>query len=91
MRSITASLSRLPLATVLSTAALNAFAPAAPPAPPAPRPLTVRVEDGGFRWGEAGIGAAAGFGAGLVLAGSLALAGRRDDRDVVHVRHEKEE
>jgi hypothetical protein len=41
-------------------------------------PLVVRVDDGGFCWGDAGIGAAAGFGVGLVLSGSLVLAGRRD-------------
>ena len=43
-----------------------------------PEPIVVRVDDGGFRWGDAGIGAAAGFGVALVLAGSVALAGRGD-------------
>ena len=40
-------------------------------------PLVVRV-DGGFRWGDAAVGSAAGFGVGLILAGGLALAGRRE-------------
>ena len=44
----------------------------------------------GFSWRDAGIGAAAGFGAALVLSGSLALAGRRD-RAAIHPRQNREE
>ena len=44
---------------------------------PAPsEPLVVKVDDGSS-WADTGIGAAGGFGAALVLAGSLALAGRK--------------
>ena len=50
----------------------------------------MKVDDGGFRWGDAGIGAAAGFGAALVLSGSLVLAGRRD-RFVTHPSQPREE
>ena len=38
---------------------------------PSPQPLVVK--DGGFHWGDAGIGAAAGFGTALVLGGAIAL------------------
>lgn len=51
--------------------------------------LVVRGEDG-FRWGDAGIGAAGGFGAALVLSGSLALTGR-GNRAGPHPRRHKEE
>jgi hypothetical protein len=43
-----------------------------------PQPLVVRVDEGGFHWGDAGIGAAAGFGAALVLSGSFVLISQRD-------------
>jgi hypothetical protein len=33
------------------------------------QPVVVEVSQGGFRWGDAAIGAAAGFGAAIVLAG----------------------
>jgi hypothetical protein len=39
--------------------------------------LVVRV-DGGFHWGDAAIGAAAGFGAAITLVGGIALVGRGD-------------
>jgi hypothetical protein len=55
-----------------------------------PVPLLVKLEDHGFRWSDAGIGAAAGFGAALVLAGSLALTGR-GERVVIRSRHHREE
>jgi hypothetical protein len=58
-----------------------AVAPAAaPPTQPRrpPQPLVIRVNDGGFHWGDAGIGAAAGFGVALVLSGGFVLAGQRD-------------
>ena len=60
---------------------LGQFAAAGPPAstpePTHAEPLVVRVDDGAFRWGDAGIGAVAGFGTALVLSGSLVLVGRR--------------
>jgi hypothetical protein len=43
-----------------------------------PQPLIVRVDDSGFHWGDAGIGAAAGFGTALVLSGSFVLISQRD-------------
>jgi len=39
--------------------------------------LVVRV-DSGFHWGDAAIGAAAGFGAAITLVGGVALVGRGD-------------
>ena len=56
---------------------------AAPPTKPRhdPQPLIVRVDDSGFHWGDAGIGAAAGFGAALVFSGSFVLLGQRDQAD----------
>jgi len=46
---------------------------------PTPKPdlLVVRV-NGGFQWGDAAIGAAAGFGAAISLVGGIALVGRGD-------------
>ena len=49
---------------------------AAPSAPPS-GPLVIRI-DGGFRWGDAAIGAITGFGAALVVSGGIAL--RRSKR-----------
>jgi hypothetical protein len=88
VRAITSLAFLLPLAaavtlTALSPAGLAIGSTAQPKSPAASEPIVVRVDDGGFRWGDAGIGAAAGFGVALVLAGSLALAGRRD-RGVDH-------
>jgi hypothetical protein len=40
---------------------------------PSPQPVIVEGGDGGFDWGDAGIGAAAGFGTALVLRGAIAL------------------
>ena len=57
-----------------------------------PEPLVVKVDDARFRWGEAGIGAAAGFGGALVLVGGVSL--RRAGRtELVGIRRtqEKEE
>ena len=53
---------------------------AAPPTKPRrdPQPLVVRVDDSRFHWGDAGIGAGAGFGAALVLSGSFVLISQRD-------------
>jgi hypothetical protein len=70
-------------AAVAAVAALCPVPLARAAAPPTlPRheshPLVVRVDDGGFHWGDAGIGAAAGFGAALVLSGGFVLIGQRD-------------
>jgi hypothetical protein len=40
---------------------------------PDPEPLVVKVDDHRFRWGDAGIGATAGFGGALVLVGGVSL------------------
>jgi hypothetical protein len=87
-----ASAAALCIAVALVT--LNLVAVGASSAhPPNPRQkpvsLVVKVEDHGFRWSDAGIGAAAGFGAALVLAGSLALFGRAD-RVVTHSQNHTE-
>ena len=94
MRAITALARRLPIATALALAALSPVALASgttaqPKSPAEPEPIVVRVDGGGFRRGDAGIGAAAGFGVALVVAGSLALTARRD-RGVDRPTHEKE-
>ena len=72
---------RFHIAAMLTLAALTPVAYAGglptPKHQPSPEPIVVKVDGGSFRWGDAGIGAAAGFGAALVLSGSLALAGRR--------------
>jgi hypothetical protein len=69
---------------VIAVTAFAATALVSAPQAKTPRdaPVVVHIENEGFRWGDAGIGAAAGFGAGLVLAGGLALTGRprRDTR-----------
>ena len=58
----------------LTTAAALVLATASPAAPPRhSEPLVVRVDDRGFHWGDAGLGAAAGFGAGVALVGGLTL------------------
>ena len=62
-------------ATTLGIASTDAGA-TAPSAPPS-GPLVIRV-DGGFRWGDAAIGAVTGFGAALVVTGGIAL--RRSTR-----------
>lgn len=66
----------LAVLTICAVSASVASAKAAGPAAPSSSPVVVRVENGGFRWGDAAIGAAAGFGACLAAAGGLAL--RRD-------------
>jgi hypothetical protein len=80
MRSISSAGRRLRTAAAVLVAAVTLVAASGATAPrPKPQatqvPLVVKVDDG-FRWGDAAIGAAAGFGAALVLAGSLTLAGR---------------
>ncbi len=66
---------------LIAALCLVAVASAAPPPTQTRRPsqpLVIRVNDGGFHWGDAGIGAAAGFGVALVLSGGFVLAGQRD-------------
>ena len=41
-------------------------------------PVVVKVERGGFRWSDAGVGVLAGVGLSLVTCGCLALARMRD-------------
>ena len=94
MRSITSPAGRVHVAAAVGAATLSPVAIASSTAPepkpqPKPVPLVVKVDEGGFRWGDAGIGAAGGFGAALVLAGGLALVGRRD-RFLPHPPHQKE-
>jgi hypothetical protein len=63
------------LLTILAALAVAASVPlAALPRPPSAQPVVVKG-DGGFHWGDAGIGAAAGFGVALVLVGAVALTG----------------
>jgi hypothetical protein len=64
------------IATGISTPLANADAVEPRPAPKQDS-LVVRV-DGGFHWGDAAIGAAAGFGAAMTLVGGVALVGRGD-------------
>ncbi len=95
MHSIAATAARLGVTAAIALTMLGLLAATgASASQPKPRqkpvPLIVKVEDRGFRWSDAGVGAAAGFGAALVLAGSLALAGR-GDRVVTHPRHHEEE
>jgi hypothetical protein len=95
VRATTAQAYLLPVAatlafTALGPAALASGLTAQPKAPAESEPIVVRVDGGGFRWGDAGIGAAAGFGVALVVAGSLALTGRKD-RGVDPTTPDKEE
>jgi hypothetical protein len=76
------------LATAMPTTIATADAVQPRPAPKQDS-LVVRV-DGGFHWGDAAIGAAAGFGAAITLAGGIALAGRAD-RAVTRPRFQREE
>jgi hypothetical protein len=57
----------------LTAAALALATSPAATLPPRPEPIVVRVDDGGFNWDDASLGAAAGFGAGVALVGGLAL------------------
>ena len=64
------------LLTLVAAVVVAASVPlAAMPTSPGPQPVVVRGGEGGFHWGDAGIGAAAGFGAALVLVGGIALTG----------------
>jgi hypothetical protein len=84
MGSITPQACRPHIAAAVATVAALCPVPlaraAAPPTLPRhqQQPLVVRVDDGGFHWGDAGIGAVAGIGAALVLSGAFVLARQRD-------------
>jgi hypothetical protein len=64
------------LATAMPTMLANAEA-IQPRPTPKQESLVVHV-DGGFHWGDAAIGAAAGFGTAMTLVGGIALVDRRD-------------
>ena len=64
------------IATALPITLANAGA-AQPKPTPRQEQLVVRV-DGGFHWGDAAIGVAAGFGAAITLVGGTALVRGRD-------------
>jgi hypothetical protein len=51
-------------------------------APQRARPIVVRVDGGGFRWADAGIGALAATGTALGVVGSVALIRSRQPRDI---------
>ena len=89
MCAIRSAVGRRSIAAAVVLAALSPVARAgAPAAHPNPEPIVVKVDDG-FRWGDAGIGAAAGLGAALVVAGGLLLA-RSGDRAATHQSNRKE-
>jgi hypothetical protein len=75
------------IAVVMPASLTNADA--GPPRSPKQDSLVVRV-DGGFHWGDAAIGAAAGFGAAITLVGGVALGGR-GDRVVIRPPLQREE
>jgi hypothetical protein len=64
------------IATALPTTLARADA-VQPRSTPKQESLVVRVDDG-FHWGDAAIGAAAGFGTAITLVGGIALVERRD-------------
>ena len=72
-------MSRTPLQLARSLAFIVAVAigpaPAAAADQPSPRstPIVVRIDDAGFHWADAGIGALAGAGGALALTGGAAL------------------
>jgi len=86
MRTIGTALALLTAAAVVSGVAAAGNGPAATRSPD---PLIIRVQDGGFRWGDAAIGAAAGFGASLVVVGGLAV--KRDPMNARAQSYEKGE
>jgi hypothetical protein len=51
-------------------------------APQRSRPIVVRVEGGGFRWADAGIGALAAAGTALGVVGSVVLIRSRQPRGI---------
>jgi len=85
MRTIGSALALLTASTVMSGVAAAGDGPAPTRSPD---PLIVRVQDGGFRWGDAAIGAAAGFGASLVVIGGIAV--RRNPASKAHVQSYEE-
>jgi hypothetical protein len=60
---------RIAAAALVVVAVLASGAPAAGQEPAPAQPVVVRVEDGGFDWEDAGLGAAAGVAASLVVVG----------------------
>jgi hypothetical protein len=76
------------LATAMPTTLATADAVQARPTPKQ-EPLVVRV-DGGFQWGDAAIGAAAGFGAAIALVGGTVLL-RGSERAVIRPPLQREE
>jgi hypothetical protein len=69
MRTIGSALALLTTSAMIGSLAFGGNGPTTR----SPSPLIVRVQDGGFHWGDAAIGAAAGFGASLVAVGGIAL------------------
>ena len=65
--------SRLVPGLVLAAALALPTGAAAAEAPQRETPIVVRVDQGGFRWADAAVGAVAGIGATLVTAGGVAL------------------
>ena len=62
------------LALALGLALLGPVSAAASDPPPdRPTPIVVRVDDGGFGWADAGVGALAGVGGTLAVVGGAAL------------------
>jgi hypothetical protein len=74
VRRPTNGMTRLLLATVVAVLGLAGAMPAYAEEPV--RPVVVEVEDGGFHWADALIGAAAGAGLGLAIAGLVVLSYR---------------
>jgi len=90
MRLSRSRVGRRALAAAVGLVSLSPVAHAgAPPAHPNPEPIVVRVDDG-FHWGDAGIGAAAGVGAGLVVAGALVVV-RGGGRAAIYTSNRNEE
>jgi hypothetical protein len=90
VRSISSAAGRRSIvAAAVALVALSPVARAGSPAThPNPEPIAVKVDDG-FHWGDAGIGAAAGVGAALIVAGGLAI-GRGGDEAGIHSSNHKE-
>jgi hypothetical protein len=76
VRRPTDGMTRLLLATVVAVLGLTGGTPAHAEEPV--RPVVVEVDDGGFHWADALIGAAAGVGLGLAIAGLVVLSHRRE-------------
>jgi hypothetical protein len=80
------SFKALPASAVVASLVLGpASAAAADPPSTRTTPIVVRVDDDGFGWSDAGIGALAGAGGALVLIGGAALL-RSSSADGVRAR-----